>query len=1078
MAYDKSGESLIAEVLDIPLGKGLDQKTDKRLFQPPFLAEALNIEVEKTGAVKKRDGIQHLVPIPLSLTGGTVFEHPAGQLGIVGAPNYSFFPDAASMGVVKNSGDFATSAFVGSNQTGIYACGIEEDPVTRSDEAVLHVQTGVSGNKLLTVWCVQQDPVIEARKADTSWVTQNAAYYMIRERDSGTVTVPPTKLVTFTNQPRYTHISLVDSVDPHWVVVSATDVHSETAWQELKAVAISASTEAITATATLSFVDGQTAVSKFSAFDMHAGENSDYAHIIAQEGDAYAHSPYLFRIDKTLTVSQFRVLANDEVPLNSGAVLHVPGQGVFTAVSNQHGIAGALAGDWECHLHRYSEVGYTPQAGYPQKIFTQVVPGAAPEIGKTGACTRLSIGLTSSTGNGVLHVYGSQFWNPAGVKMLDLTAKATQSFANLEQAITTSEFHFGSKSFVKTQWIRVDDAFTGTPIPRLKQEQASTFLVTKAFKKGLSDYPMIGIGVTNGQPSASQRLEKLSATDKDTGKIGDQHLPYRPRESQPSKHPMGLIVAPERIGIDGEFGDVEQLRGVARFGMDLLVECEDVFPLTWGNDINFESETNQNPPSRWLAPGLSSVWGTEVAGEMLFVYKSRIRSGVERKVGYNRLSKYGVGGTFFTTTPNNAYGGEEVRINLLDLSLRTVSDTTQTYFSGGYLAVFDGVYNGESDAHTSPGRPLVEYRRTSGSGLTSDTPEEALGISTFFSNNAPLASPDLGEIFATAKYSLVLVYAILDEDGRFHRSAPSPIFAPAQTTPDFSCLVLRYLMPPPSAFESLGDKTLYLEVYLTAEFGGEFSPSDASYSGKIIDTATINNFTLIDRFIPEIQNDLTPYANSSAATPRLTGSHLTPFDRTAVTRSGFTFYGERVLFQPRGLRKNFAGSLPAQTVYSPDDGQMADTLLYTTGGIIENDPPPPYVDIAVVNSRMWGIPSNNRSSVWFSKKLQPGVPPQWSAAFTVALPRGSNAMKGVAGLDEKVLLFSEDDIFVIIGDGPNNSGRGGSFTGPTRVASDVGCVKRRSIVEGPFGVMFQSAKGIYSIGRDLTVSYIGAQVED
>ena len=46
------------------------------------------------------------------------------------------------------------------------------------------------------------------------------------------------------------------------------------------------------------------------------------------------------------------------------------------------------------------------------------------------------------------------------------------------------------------------------------------------------------------------------------------------------------------------------------------------------------------------------------------------------------------------------------------------------------------------------------------------------------------------------------------------------------------------------------------------------------------------------------------------------------------------------------------------------------------------------------------------------------------------------------------------------------------------MTSDVGCVDPNSVVETPQGLMFQSSKGIYLLGRGLNTSYIGAPVED
>ena len=315
------------------MGGGEEEKANKHLFNPPFLAEAENVEVEKTGSVQKRDGIQAVIPAALPSAGahpmtgtGTLFEHPGGQMGVVGQPdfNYAHSSSHSSLSVVSNSSDFNTSAWVKSNTTGIYSCGIEEDPVVRVDEALIHVQSSVSGNKVITVWCSQVNPITVEECYDGSRTLDNRCYYMVRERDTGTVLISPRRLHSpahsgFTNNPRYVHIALVDDADPHWVVVAAPELYQDNTQNYLTAASISVSLNTITYNK-LSFIDGQTGISTFTAFDMHAGKYSDtpgfssYAHIIAQAATGSGHSDYIFRIDKTLTVSLFKALATNEVP--------------------------------------------------------------------------------------------------------------------------------------------------------------------------------------------------------------------------------------------------------------------------------------------------------------------------------------------------------------------------------------------------------------------------------------------------------------------------------------------------------------------------------------------------------------------------------------------------------------------------------------------------------------------------------------------------------------------------------------------------------------------------------------------
>lgn len=93
------------------------------------------------------------------------------------------------------------------------------------------------------------------------------------------------------------------------------------------------------------------------------------------------------------------------------------------------------------------------------------------------------------------------------------------------------------------------------------------------------------------------------------------------------------------------------------------------------------------------------------------------------------------------------------------------------------------------------------------------------------------------------------------------------------------------------------------------------------------------------------------------------------------------------------------------------------------------------------------------------------------------IDRDGGELTAGAILDDKIVLFKRDAIYIVAGDGPDNAGLGGEFAKPFKVNTDVGCVEPRSIVETPDGLMFQSAKGIYTLTRGLAVEYSGAWVE-
>lgn len=154
--------------------------------------------------------------------------------------------------------------------------------------------------------------------------------------------------------------------------------------------------------------------------------------------------------------------------------------------------------------------------------------------------------------------------------------------------------------------------------------------------------------------------------------------------------------------------------------------------------------------------------------------------------------------------------------------------------------------------------------------------------------------------------------------------------------------------------------------------------------------------------------------------------------------------------------------------------------LYTTGNILENDPPPAFSSIVYHQGRIFGINPTKLSEVWFSKLKEQGVPVEFSAFNTIQLEenqgRTTERATALASLDNKLIVFKERSIFVIFGDGPDNAGGGASFSRPEMISSEVGCVDPRSICNTSKGVFFKSKKGIYLLSRGLEVVELGAPV--
>lgn len=166
-----------------------------------------------------------------------------------------------------------------------------------------------------------------------------------------------------------------------------------------------------------------------------------------------------------------------------------------------------------------------------------------------------------------------------------------------------------------------------------------------------------------------------------------------------------------------------------------------------------------------------------------------------------------------------------------------------------------------------------------------------------------------------------------------------------------------------------------------------------------------------------------------------------------------------------------------------DSAILGNDLIYTTGGVIENIAPPSSAAQALFKSRLFVLDAENRNVWWYSKQVVQNVPAEFSDEFTIYVPpsTGTNLATGPctagAPMDDKLVFFKKNAIYYITGTGPDNTGINNDFSEPIFITSTVGCDNPDSIVLTPNGIMFQSDKGIWLLGRDLSTSYIGAEVQ-
>lgn len=160
-----------------------------------------------------------------------------------------------------------------------------------------------------------------------------------------------------------------------------------------------------------------------------------------------------------------------------------------------------------------------------------------------------------------------------------------------------------------------------------------------------------------------------------------------------------------------------------------------------------------------------------------------------------------------------------------------------------------------------------------------------------------------------------------------------------------------------------------------------------------------------------------------------------------------------------------------------DSSLIGNEQLYTTGGEVENISTPAILTMTTYANRLIAIPSDSPQSIWYSKEVIPGSPVEFSNFFVLNVDQRGGNLSALGAMDDKLILFKPQAIFVLVGQGPSPNGANNDFTNAQLVCADDGCSSFNSIILIDDGLMYQGVKGISLLSRNLTTSYIGADVE-
>jgi hypothetical protein len=243
----------------------------------------------------------------------------------------------------------------------------------------------------------------------------------------------------------------------------------------------------------------------------------------------------------------------------------------------------------------------------------------------------------------------------------------------------------------------------------------------------------------------------------------------------------------------------------------------------------------------------------------------------------------------------------------------------------------------------------------------------------------------------------------------------------------------------------------------------------------------------IHRSAPSIPQTVTTTGTTSAVTLNIPTLRLTY--KTSVKIAIYRWSaGQQSYYQVTSVASPLLNDPTADSVSfvdtQADSTIIGNSLIYTTGGVVENIAAPACSSLALYKSRLMVLNAEDPNSVWYSKQVIEGTPVETSDLFTLyAAPttgaQGSTGpTKVLSAMDDKFIVAKAGAFYYFTGTGPDNTGASNDLSDPVFIASTVGTSVQHSMALIPQGLVFQSDKGIWLLGRDLSTQYIGARVED
>lgn len=217
---------------------------------------------------------------------------------------------------------------------------------------------------------------------------------------------------------------------------------------------------------------------------------------------------------------------------------------------------------------------------------------------------------------------------------------------------------------------------------------------------------------------------------------------------------------------------------------------------------------------------------------------------------------------------------------------------------------------------------------------------------------------------------------------------------------------------------------------------------------------------------------------ASTNLPSITVSSLSA---TAKTNVSVALYGTKaggtIFYRLTAGSVDTTQSGVSFTLVSFPVGATSAETLYTTGGILPNDPWPNNATITASRNRVFVAGGDDGEVVQYSKAFSKSEGLGMSLAFTKRIASAPGPITALAAMDDKVIVFKQHSILYFYGqNGPGPDGSNDDFSASQLLTTEVGCISKLSVLTTAEGVYFQSQKGIWLLSRSMGLSFVGQPI--